>query len=559
MPNSIESVRPVAAGTRLGSLTVVGTGIRAVSHLTQEAIGHIRDADAVFYSVPDGITAAYIRDLNPNATNLSVLYGEDKRRSVTYVQMAEVILRAVRQGKTVVAVFYGHPGYFVNPARRALTIARKEGHATAMLPGISSTDCLFADLRIDPSFQGCQILEATDYLLRDRPLVTSGHVVLLQVGSVGDAYFSYGGFKNSKRAVLFERLIETYGPDHPCVHYVGATFPGTDPQVTRRPLGAYRDPKVLAGIHYACSLYIPPKETLAIDPAMAEKLGLSALLKGGTPAPRRGDEYGTFELEAIAKLDSQKPTMRNRGVSKALYRVLAQMAGSPALETAFRGDPAAFTLLYPGLTEAERKALVGRTSSALHAVSAQVTKAEGPREQDAAELSSTEQDAAELSSSEQDAAELSSNEQDAAELSGPEQDAAELSSSVTTVELSTSELSSSELSSAEQDAAELSSAEQDAAELSSAEQDAAELSTSELSSSELSSVEQDAAELSSTEQDAAELSSAEQDAAELSTAELSTSELSSAELSSAELSSAELSSAEQDAAELSSTEPDTKE
>lgn len=529
MPNSIESARPVAAGTRLGSLTVVGTGIRAVSHLTQEAIGHIRDADAVFYSVPDGITAAYIRDLNPNATNLSVLYAEDKRRSVTYVQMAEVILRAVRQGKTVVAVFYGHPGYFVNPARRALTIARKEGHATAMLPGISSTDCLFADLRIDPSFQGCQILEATDYLLRDRPLVTSGHVVLLQVGSVGDAYFSYGGFKNSKRAVLFERLIDLYGPDHPCVHYVGATFPGTDAQITRRPLGAYRDPKVLETIHYACSFYIPPKETLPIDAEMAETLGLSALLKPGAPAPRRGDDYGTFELEAIAKLDTQKPAVRTRAVSKALFRVLAQMAGSPALETAFRGDPAAFALLYPGLTEAERKALVGRTASGLHAVAAQVTKAEGPKEQDAAELSSTEQDAAELSS----------NEQDAAELSGPEQDAAELSSTVTTAELSSQELSSAELSSSELSTAELSSSELSTAELSTAELSTAELSTAELST--------------------AELSTAELSTAELSTAELSTAELSSAELSSAELSSAELSSAEQDAAELYSTEPDTKE
>lgn len=207
MPESRVDAGSSQGSTRAGRLTVVGCGIRAVAHFTQEAIGHIRTADAVFYSVPDGITAACIRELSPTAVNLSTHYGDGKPRGITYVQMAEVLLREVRAGKTVVAVFYGHPGYFVAPARRALAIARKEGYPAALLPGISSTDCLFADLRIDPSQGGCQILEATDFLLRNRPLMSSGHVVLLQVGSVGDATFSYGGFKHAKRGVLFERLI----------------------------------------------------------------------------------------------------------------------------------------------------------------------------------------------------------------------------------------------------------------------------------------------------------------------------------------------------------------
>lgn len=382
MPNSIDVSKPLAAGLSHGSLIVVGTGIRSISHFTQEAIGHIREADAVFYSVPDGVTAAFIRDLNPAAYNLSLHYGEDKRRQVTYVQMAEVILRAVRQGKRVVAVFYGHPGFYVSPARRALNIARKEGHYTEMLPGISSTDYLFADLRIDPAVNGCQILEASDMLLRRRPVVTSSHLVLLQVGSVGDVTYSSKGFKRNKREVLFEYLIDLYGENHPSYYYLGATFPGLDSQIIRRPLKAYRDPAVRAAIHSACSFYLPPKDVLPIDRDMAEKLGMTPpggfAPTTGDAAPRSTGDYGSFEMEAVARLDREPVGGRPRATNKALYRILAQLAANPRATEAFRKDPTTYVSLFGGLDAAEKAALTKGTAAALHAVSLQVEYGAAP-------------------------------------------------------------------------------------------------------------------------------------------------------------------------------------
>ncbi|OYQ33610.1 hypothetical protein CHU95_14630 [Niveispirillum lacus] len=380
MPNSIDVSKPLVAGQTHGSLTVVGTGIRSISHFTQEAIGHIRDADAVFFAVPDGVTASFIRDLNPDAYNLALHYGEDKRRLVTYVQMAEIILRAVREGKRVTAVFYGHPGFFVSPARRALNIARKEGHRTEMLPGISSTDYLFADLRIDPAVSGCQILEASDMLLRNRPVVTSSHVVLLQVGSVGDSYYSVKGFKNNKRAILFERLIELYGENHPSYHYVGATFPGMESQIVRRPLKAYRDPAVRASVHSACTFYLPPKDILPLDQEMAEKLGMglpasSSTRPGDALPPSRTGDYGLFELDAIARLDREGLGGRERMPSKALFRVLAQMATNPDATDAYRRDSKTYVSLFSGLTIEEKSALAQRSAPALHAVALQIDRA----------------------------------------------------------------------------------------------------------------------------------------------------------------------------------------
>ena len=100
----------------VGSLTIVGTGIQAISQITLEAVGYIREADRVFYHATNGVTSSYIRSLNPQSIDLYEYYGEGKNRSITYVQMAELMLREVRRGLNVVGVFHGHPGYFVSPA-----------------------------------------------------------------------------------------------------------------------------------------------------------------------------------------------------------------------------------------------------------------------------------------------------------------------------------------------------------------------------------------------------------------------------------------------------------
>ena len=107
------------------------------------------------------------------------------------------MVQSVRDGLRVVGVFYGHPGVFTLPSRRAIAIAQSEGYSARMLPGVSSEDCLFADLLVDPCIPGAQSVEATDILLRERPLLTSSHVIIWQVGCVGVFGFDYSGFKVS--------------------------------------------------------------------------------------------------------------------------------------------------------------------------------------------------------------------------------------------------------------------------------------------------------------------------------------------------------------------------
>lgn len=94
-------------------------------------------------------------------------------------------MREVRNGVQVVCVYYGHPGVFAHPTRRAIAIATSEGYVARMLPGISAEDSLFADLLVNPSFPGSQTVDASDLVYRARPLATSCHVIIFQAAVFG--------------------------------------------------------------------------------------------------------------------------------------------------------------------------------------------------------------------------------------------------------------------------------------------------------------------------------------------------------------------------------------
>src|SRR5581483_1776435 len=147
-----------------GTLTVVGSGIAALRHATQETCFHITHADQVFFLVVDPLTKACILRLNPAAESFSVHLAPGKERSESFNDMVDRILRAVREGQRVCAVFYGHPGIFVQPSHMAIERSRAEGYHAIMLPGISSEDCLVADLGVDLSQSGYHSYEATNFL-----------------------------------------------------------------------------------------------------------------------------------------------------------------------------------------------------------------------------------------------------------------------------------------------------------------------------------------------------------------------------------------------------------
>jgi Tetrapyrrole (Corrin/Porphyrin) Methylases len=275
-----------------GELIVLGSGISFVD-LTRDAEAEIRSADAVFHCVYDKVTQIWLGQIRPDGFDLRVLYGENIDRHNTYVRMAEAMLHFVRMGKKVVAVFYGHPGVFAMPAHRAIHIARSEGHFAKMRPGISALDYLVADIGFDPALPGFASFEATDLLLRSRRVDPSLHVVIWQVGVVGEFQFQPEGFKNDGFELLVDYLTEIYGPDWKITHYIAPQYVGIEPLIVSFKLSQLLAPEVRSTISALSTFYIEPQQFGETDWEISTKLGYSR--RGmGVPKPFRVYDYTCY-------------------------------------------------------------------------------------------------------------------------------------------------------------------------------------------------------------------------------------------------------------------------
>lgn len=364
------SPQPAAEGKR-GSLVIIGSGIQGVG-FSMEAEAYLRAADKVFYCVSNPPTQVWLHEVRPDAYDLYVFYDDTKPRFNTYMQMSEAMLHYVRKGQRVVGVYYGHPGIFVLSTHRAIAIARREGHEAVMKPGISALDCLCADLGIDPAYPGMQTFEASEVLLRKRPLDTSVHVVLWQVGLIGEQGYRRKGFINDKFPILVEYLQQYYGEHYEVTHYVGARHCTFEPTMAVHKLSEMLDPRVRATFTGISTFYIPPKDAAQTDPEMAARLGF--VPKPGQKlaqmsASRDIALYGPRELAAIDEFENFRVPHEYLYQPKTRAgEFLVELTHNVALQDLYKRSPeeAVSDDVYPGLSTLEKHLLATRNENYAH-------------------------------------------------------------------------------------------------------------------------------------------------------------------------------------------------
>lgn len=263
--------------SKRGSLVCVGVGMTLGSHLTPLCRSYIEQADVVFTGLSDGVMELWIAQMNPDVRSLQQYYREGKPRAETYREMVEAMLTEVRAGKTVCGAFYGHPGVFALPPRKALAIARSEGYEAHMEAGVSAEDTLYADLEIDPGEVGCQHFEANQVMVYRRRIDPSAYLVLWQIGIAGDRSYSKFSTGTEYRQLLVDLLLRDYNPDHEVILYTAATLPTRGPKIQRLKLKNL--PRTPTDIHM--TLVIPPGQALQPDATMRRKL---AKLDAAQPA-----------------------------------------------------------------------------------------------------------------------------------------------------------------------------------------------------------------------------------------------------------------------------------
>lgn len=339
-----------------GRLVVVGTGIRSIAQITTEAAAWIRAADIVCYALADPLTERWVVEHAARAEDLSRYYDEATTRLVTYARMAARLVDHARAGRTVVGVFYGHPGVFTDPSHDAVALARAEGIPAQMLPGVSAEDCLFADLGIDPGLGARESYEATEMLLRGRTPSADAHVVIWQIAVLAQRGYDRRAATSDLRP-LVDHLARTYPPDHVVTHYQGAQLVLAAPVVERVPLRDLVDLRVSV----SSTLYVPPLRTRPYDLAAAAALGLDRPSGDPEVAPALPRRAAGDRLEPLPDREWYVPLREGRS---RVYELLAALSQDPSLVDAFRSDPSVYVATL-GLDPIETWAVLSGNATAM--------------------------------------------------------------------------------------------------------------------------------------------------------------------------------------------------
>jgi hypothetical protein len=163
----------------------------------------------------------------------------------------------------VTFALHGHPLVAAQPPFLVLELANALDLRVTVLPGISAIDAIFADLRLDPVIDGVQMYEATDLLLRRRPLQPEVPAILWQIGPVETCLHSLAVSRPGRFSRLIAHLRQYYPARHEVVAIYCSPHPILPPAILRFPLEDMGDHA--RDIHTGFTLYVPPAASRPIQ------------------------------------------------------------------------------------------------------------------------------------------------------------------------------------------------------------------------------------------------------------------------------------------------------
>jgi uncharacterized protein YabN with tetrapyrrole methylase and pyrophosphatase domain len=280
-----NGIQPAESDSREADIYIVGLGINGIEHVTRETESVCRRSSEILAVATHPAVLSYLETLCPKVTNLHALsYREDEHRGKAYDTMSASVLSAALERPPVTFAVYGHPMVYVYPSRQILEAAPYLGLTVRVLPAVSSLDTMFVDLGIDPGVDGLQMYEATDVLVRRRPLQPDVPCLLWQVGTVESVFYSTAASKPDRFFRIKEYLLRFYPPEHELIAVHSTLHPLLDPSVYRFRLGEMEQHH--EHLHQGLTVYIPPvtyREAADLD--LVEKIESLAHLENLVESP----------------------------------------------------------------------------------------------------------------------------------------------------------------------------------------------------------------------------------------------------------------------------------
>jgi hypothetical protein len=236
---------------------IAGLGVRAVNQVTREVELALRSSRQVLYLDAGVATRTYLESLCPRVKSLyEQSYAEGRPRVDGYEHMAICVIQAALENPPVTFAIHGHPLVAVHAPFLVLEMANALELHVEILPGISSLDTLFADLRIDPVIHGVQMYEATDLLLRRRPLQNDVPAIIWQIGPLETALHSLRVSRPERFSRFVAHLRQFYPEQHRVIAIYCSPHPLMPPEIL--PFALTDMGKHAERLHGGFTLYVPP-------------------------------------------------------------------------------------------------------------------------------------------------------------------------------------------------------------------------------------------------------------------------------------------------------------
>ncbi len=219
-------------------IAVAGLGVVSVHHFTTELRECIRRCQQVFVLDSGYGVDAHLRELCPQVTSLDSLYTVNESRRHAYRRMAATVVAAAIEEPPVCFATYGHPRVFCYPATLIQRAARLLDLRLRVLAGISALDTLLIDVDYDFSADGLQMYDATDLLLRQRPLQPDVPCVLWQTTVIADPTHHPGQVPAERFSGLQNYLLRFYPPHHEVLAVFSRTHPALRSIIHRHQLAS---------------------------------------------------------------------------------------------------------------------------------------------------------------------------------------------------------------------------------------------------------------------------------------------------------------------------------
>jgi len=235
---------------------IVGLGTVNVDQVTREASRAISASVEVLF-LDDGIaTRAFLEERCGRVSDLSEHFVVGRSRIESHHHIAARVIDAALTHMPVTLAIGGHPTHLAPATFLVRDLAGLMGLNVEVLPGISAMDQLLAELMIDPASHGLQSFEATDLLLRRRPIASDVPLMIWQVGLVGTHLHTQGPRRPEAFEPLTRHLLRFYPANHHVVAAEAASHALLNPVHVAFPLAAM--PAHAALLTSRTTLYVPP-------------------------------------------------------------------------------------------------------------------------------------------------------------------------------------------------------------------------------------------------------------------------------------------------------------